>query len=75
MAPYRFTRENNMSNINYHRYCDSIALTGYDKKTFLNKWYRRGVEWFNKYYKKEIPIICFVSYLCHFDFDCFCSKN
>lgn len=42
-----------MSNINYHRYCKSIALTGYDKKTLLNKWYRRGVEWFNKHYKKE----------------------
>ena len=42
-----------MSNINYHRYCKSIALTGHDKKTFLNRWYRRGIEWFNKHYKKE----------------------
>lgn len=45
-----------MSNINYHRYCDSIALSGYDKNTFLNKWYRHGVEWFNKRYKKEWDI-------------------
>ena len=42
-----------MNNINYHRYCDSITLTGYDKRTFLNKWYRRGMKWFNKHYEKE----------------------
>ena len=32
-----------MSNINYHRYCDSITLSGYNKNTFLNKWYRSNV--------------------------------
>ena len=32
-----------MSNINYHRYCDSITLKKYDKNTFLNKWYRSNV--------------------------------
>lgn len=42
-----------MSNINYHRYCDSITLTGHNKNTFLNQWYRRGMKWFNKRYEKE----------------------
>ena len=42
-----------MSNINYHRYCDSITLTGYGKKTFLNKWYRSNVKKFNQRFKKE----------------------
>lgn len=42
-----------MSSINYHRYCDSITLTGYNKKTFLNKWYRSNVKKFNQRFKKE----------------------
>lgn len=42
-----------MSNINYHRYCDSITLTGYGKNTFLNKWYRSNVKKFNQCFKKE----------------------
>ena len=42
-----------MSNINYHRYCNSIGIEGHDKKTFLNQWYLRGVKWFNERYEKE----------------------
>ena len=42
-----------MSNINYHRYCDSIALSGYGKNTFLNKWYRSNVKKFNQRFKNE----------------------
>ena len=42
-----------MSNINYHRYCDSITLTGYGKNTFLNKWYRSNVKKFNQHFKDE----------------------
>ena len=42
-----------MSNINYHRYFDSITLTGYGKNTFLNKWYHNNVKKFNQRFKKE----------------------
>ena len=42
-----------VSNINYHRYCDSIVLRGYDKNTFLNKWYRNNVKKFNQRFKNE----------------------
>lgn len=42
-----------MSNINYHRYCDSITLSGYNKNTFLNKWYRNNVKKFNQRFQKE----------------------
>ena len=42
-----------MSNINYHRYCDSIGCSGYDKNTFLNKWYRNNMKKFNRHFEKE----------------------
>lgn len=42
-----------MGNINYHRYCDSISFSGYNKNTFLNKWYRNNVKKFNQRFKNE----------------------
>ena len=42
-----------MNNINYHRYCDSISFSGYNKNTFLNKWYRNNVKKFNQRFKNE----------------------
>ena len=42
-----------MNNINYHRYCDSITLSGYNKNTFLNKWYRSNVKKFDQHFKDE----------------------
>jgi hypothetical protein len=42
-----------MGDINYSRYVDSIGLSGWDKKTFLNQWYRKGLNWFNDYFKTD----------------------
>lgn len=39
--------------VNYKRYCDAINIQGWDKNTFLNKWKRRWVNKFNKFFKKE----------------------
>jgi hypothetical protein len=43
-----------MNDINYHRYCDSIAFKAYkNKNTFLNNWHRSNVEKFNQRFKNE----------------------
>lgn len=42
-----------MGGINFYRYCNAITLPGYDKNTFLNKWYRSNIKKFNQYFKKE----------------------
>lgn len=40
-------------NINLKRYFDSIGAQGYNKNTFLNKWYRWGTDKFYEIYRKE----------------------
>ena len=42
-----------MGDINYSRYCDSIGVSGWDKKTFLNQWHRKWVNGFNNYFKAD----------------------
>ena len=42
-----------MSDINYKRYCDAITTFVWNKNTFLNKWYRKGLDKFNARYKAD----------------------
>lgn len=39
--------------INLKRYFDSCGVSGMNKETFLNKWYRRGFQKFHNLYEKE----------------------
>lgn len=39
--------------INTQRYFDSIGVSGYNKKTFLNKWHKWGTNKFFEIYRKE----------------------
>lgn len=40
-------------NINYSRYMDTVSIRGYDRKTFLNKWRKKWIDYFWKIFKKE----------------------
>ena len=42
-----------MGDINYYRYCDSIGVSGWNKKTFLNQWYRKWMGKFNDHFKED----------------------
>ena len=52
-----------MGDINYTRYCDSIGISGWNRKTFLNQWYRKWVDWFNNYFKADWELYEALSHL------------
>lgn len=42
-----------MSDINYKRYCDAITTFTGEKNTFLDRWYRKGLDIFNDRFKAD----------------------